>query len=117
MIENLTLETFKEKIFDFETNKDWTFKGELPAIVKFTAIWCSPCKTLNPILQELSKEYVDKIKIYEIDVDQEPELSTLFNIRSVPAMLFCTNTNKPSMKVGALPKSKIIDAINNNLLT
>jgi len=114
-MESLNKETFKEKIFDFEKNKEWKFEGELPAIVKFTAHWCGPCRVLNPILKELSEEYKDKINIYEVDVDQENEISELFNIRNIPSMLFCTDFNKPAMTTGALPKKKIIEVINKNL--
>ena len=65
-MEHLTLESFKEKIMDFETNnEDWKFQGELPAIIKFSASWCQPCKVLTPILEELSKEYTEKLNIFE----------------------------------------------------
>jgi len=110
-MEHLTLETFKEKIMDFETNKEWKFEGKLPAIVKYTANWCSPCKALTPILENLSKEYIGKINIYEVDVDAEQELSSFFNIRSVPAMLFIPMKGEPQMSIGALPQSKLKEII------
>lgn len=116
-MEHLTLETFKEKIMNFETNKDWKFEGELPAIVKFGAVWCNPCKALSPILENLSEEYSGKINIYEIDVDEESELSSMFNIRSVPAMLFIPMNGEPQMSLGALPKNKLKDAIEDVLMS
>ena len=112
-MENLTLESFKEKIMDFETIKeDWKFQGELPAILKFSASWCKPCKTLNPILEELSNDYKGKLDIYEIDVENEPELSSMFGIRSVPSMLFIPKEGEPQMTLGALPKHKLVETIN-----
>ena len=107
-MEHLTLETFKEKISNVEK---WEFKGELPCILKYTAQWCSPCRTLTPILENLSKEYSGKINIYEIDVDDESELSTMFNIRSVPTMIFCSMNNKTQSTSGLVSKTNIINII------
>lgn len=116
-MEHLTLESFKEKIMDFETNnEDWKFQGELPAIIKFSASWCQPCKVLTPILEELSKEYTEKLNIFEIDVEEQQELSSMFGIRSVPSMLFIPLNGDPQMTMGMLPKVKIVDIINDVLL-
>lgn len=115
-MEHLTLETFKEKIMNFDTNKDWKFEGELPAILKFSASWCGPCKALIPTLEKLAIEYSDKINIYEIDVDEETELSTMFNIRSVPSMLFIPMNGEPQMSSGVLPITKIKETIENVLM-
>ena len=95
---------------------DWKFAGELPAIVKYTADWCRPCKMLTPILENLSKEYSGRINIYEIDVDVEVELSSLFNIRSVPTMLFIPMHGEPQIQIGALTQSKLKDVIEEILL-
>lgn len=107
MTENLTKTTFLEKVFNFEENKDWKFAGKRPAIIDFYADWCGPCKTLAPILEQLSKEYGDKIDIYKIDTEAEQELSAAFGIRSIPSMLFCPMDEQPQMANGALPKKQI----------
>ncbi|MCK9617028.1 MAG: thioredoxin [Lentimicrobiaceae bacterium] len=115
-MEHLTLDTFKKKVFDFENNKDWKFEGELPCIIDFYADWCSPCKMISPILEELSKEYQGKINIYKVNTEQEQEISSAFGIHSIPSMLFCPKADQPQMAVGALPKASLVQAINDVLL-
>ena len=107
MTENLTKETFLEKVFDFETNKEWKFKGKVPAIIDFYADWCGPCKMIAPILEELSNEYAGKINIYKVDTEAEQELAAAFAIRSIPSMLFIPMNEQPQMSNGALPKQEL----------
>lgn len=107
MTENLTKATFLEKVFNFEENKEWKFEGEVPAIIDFYADWCGPCKTIAPILEQLSEEYEGKINIYKIDTEAEQELSAAFGIRSIPSMLFCPMGEQPQMANGALPKAQL----------
>ncbi len=109
--EHLTLETFKEKVFDFEVNKEWQFKGEIPAIIDFYADWCGPCKQVAPIMEELAKEYDGKIKIYKIDTDKERQLAGMFGIRSIPSILFIPKEGQPQMTTGALPKENFVELI------
>ncbi|WP_018527640.1 thioredoxin [Alkalispirochaeta alkalica] len=111
MTQKLTKETFREKIFDFEQNQDWNFRGERPAIVDFYADWCGPCKMIAPILEELSEEYQGSVDIYKVDTDAEQELAGIFDIQSIPAMLFIPLGEQPRMSVGALPKENISQAI------
>jgi thioredoxin 1 len=107
MTENLTKATFLEKVFNFEENKEWAFKGNVPAIIDFYADWCGPCKMIAPILEQLSEEYGEKITIYKVDTEAEQELSAAFGIRSIPSMLFCPKEGEPQMANGALPKPEL----------
>ncbi|MBE0650409.1 MAG: thioredoxin [Bacteroidales bacterium] len=115
-MEHLTKETFFEKVFNYEQNKDWKFEGKLPCIIDFYADWCQPCKMVAPILEELSKVYEGKINIYKVNTEQEVELASAFGIRSIPSMLFCPSEGQPQMAVGALPKETLIQAIDDVLL-
>ncbi|TVQ07705.1 MAG: thioredoxin [Bacteroidetes bacterium] len=111
MMENLTKETFKSKVFDFETNKEWKFEGDKPCIIDFYADWCGPCKVVAPVLEELSKEYEGKVDIYKVDTEVERELSQIFGIRSIPSILFVPKDAQPQMAAGALPKASFEKAI------
>ncbi len=115
-MEHLTKQTFLEKVFNYETNKEWKFEGKLPCIIDFYADWCQPCKIVAPILEELSVEFQGKIDIYKVNTEQEVELASAFGIRSIPSMLFCPADGQPQMAVGALPKETLIQAINDVLL-
>lgn len=112
MIKSLTTQEFKEKIFDFEKDKKFKYNGTIPCILTCSASWCAPCKQLTPILDQISEEYDGKVDVYKIDVDEEHQLSSLFNIRSVPTMLFVPVNGEITTKVGALPKGNIIKLIN-----
>jgi thioredoxin len=107
MTENLTKQTFLEKVFNYEKNKDWMYEGKLPAIIDFYADWCGPCKMIAPVLEELSNEYAGKINIYKVDTEAEQELAAAFAIRSIPSMLFIPMSEQPQMANGALPKQEL----------
>ena len=114
---NITTAQFKELVFDYTKHKEWTFEGELPAIIDFYADWCGPCKMVAPILEKLAQEYDGKINIYKVDTEVEQELSAVFQIRSIPSMLFIPKGKQPMMNAGALPKHTLKDVIEKELLT
>lgn len=111
MLEHLTKESFKEKVFNFELNKDWKYEGETPCLIDFYADWCGPCKMVAPVLEELQKEYGDTIKIYKINTEEQRELSAMFGVQSIPSLLFVPKDGQPQMAMGALPKNTFIQAI------
>ncbi len=115
MLEHLTMETFKKKVFDFEANKDWKYEGSKPCLIDFYANWCGPCKMVAPILEELQKEYGDSIVIYKVNTEEEQELAGIFGIQSIPSLLFVPQEGQPQMAMGALPKPTFEQAINDVL--
>jgi len=115
-MEHLTKQTFFEKVFNYEQNKEWKFEGNLPCIIDFYADWCQPCKMVAPILEELSEEYEGKINIYKVDTEVEQELAAAFGIRSIPSLLFCPKDEQPQMAQGALPKETFKQVIDDILL-
>jgi thioredoxin len=111
MLEHLTKETFKEKVFNFDQNTEWKFEGETPCLIDFYADWCGPCKMVAPLLEELQKEYGDSLVIYKVNTEDERDLSAMFGIQSIPSLLFVPVEGQPQMAMGALPKSTFEKAI------
>lgn len=114
---HLTKAEFSEKIANLDNAiTEWHYLGSRPAVVDFYATWCGPCRTLAPILEELSEEYADEVDIYKVDIDKEQELATAFGVRSVPTLLFIPTEGMPQMATGALPKETLREAIGELLL-
>lgn len=108
---------FIEKVFDYESSPDkWVYKGTKPCIIDFYADWCGPCKKVAPIMSELAAQYKDDIVIYKVNTDKEQELAGIFNIRSIPQILYCPVEGQPTMTMGALPKAEFEKLIKTVLL-
>lgn len=116
MPEHLTKQTFLEKVFNFEQNKEWKFEGELPCLIDFYADWCGPCKMVAPIMEKLADDYDGKVNFYKIDTEAEQELAMAFGIQSIPSLLFIPKEGQPQMAVGALPENTIKQVIDEQLL-
>ncbi|MCH7515052.1 MAG: thioredoxin [Bacteroidetes bacterium] len=113
---HLTTQEFKDKIFDYSKSKEWKFNGDKPAIIDFYADWCGPCKMLSPLLEELAGEYHGKVDIFKVNTEKEMELSQIFDIRSIPSILFIPKDGQPMMQAGLLPKNVIQNIIEKDLL-
>jgi len=113
---HLTTAMFKTMVWDYTKGQDkFNYIGSKPCIIDFYADWCRPCKMVSPIMEELAKEYQGKIIIYKVNTDEERELSSLFRIQSIPAILYVPKTGQPQMAVGMQAKSAYVEAINNIL--
>jgi thioredoxin 1 len=110
MIEHLTIESFREKVFDYESNQNWKYEGKLPCLIDFYADWCGPCRSIAPMLEELAGEYDGKLNIYKVDTEKERELAALFRVQSIPTLLFVPISDKPQMAIGALPRDAFVKA-------
>jgi len=113
---HLTTADFKEKVFNYETNKEWKYEGTLPAIVDFYADWCQPCKMVAPVLEDLAREYAGQIMVYKVNTEEEQELASVFGIQSIPTLLFIPKEGQPQAAMGALPKQTFEKAIKDVLL-
>jgi thioredoxin 1 len=97
---DLTTQTFKQKVWNFEKDKVFNRVGNLPIIIDFHATWCRPCKMLAPHLQAIQNKYNGKLVIYRIDVDQEPQLAQLFNVQAMPTVVFMSSKTKFKSELG-----------------
>ena len=116
-VTRMNTEMFKKFVWDFQKNPGaFVFNGDQPCVIDFYADWCRPCKMVAPIMEELAKEYKGKVRIYKVNTDEEGELSRLFNIRSIPAILYIPKNGKPQMSVGFSGKESYIKTIQDLLL-
>jgi len=78
-----------------------------PAMLDFWAEWCGPCRMVAPIVEELSVEYADQIVIGKVDVDNSPNVTAKFGIRSIPTLLYFKNGEVVDKQLGAVPRNTI----------
>jgi len=116
MTEHLTLDVFKKQVFDYENEKEWNYRGDLPAIIDFYADWCGPCKMVAPVLEKLSTKYAGKLSIYKVDTEAEQELAGMFGIQSIPTILFVPKKGQPRVSMGAMPEKEFERIIGELLL-
>ncbi len=95
---------------------DQSFKDEVlsssePVLVDFWAEWCGPCRSLTPIVEELSEEFKGKIKVAKIDIDANQEVSVEYGIRNIPTLLFFKNGQVVDKVVGVQPKEKLAERL------
>lgn len=104
-ISHLTEATFSEEVNS----------SELPVLVDFWAEWCTPCKMIAPILEELSTENLGKIKIAKVDVDANPGLARQFDVMSIPTLLVFKDGVPERRIVGAKGKAQLVEEISEYL--
>jgi thioredoxin len=115
--EHLTKETFLKKVWDYEKNpNEFKYLGDKPCIIDFYANWCGPCRKIAPYLDEFCNTYSDKIYVYKVNVDQQKELSALFQAKSIPMVIFVPMKGKPTSTIGAYSKDQYEEYIKQILL-
>lgn len=86
-------------------------KTNKPILVDFWADWCAPCKQISPILEEISQEKIEKIQIAKVNIDENPNTPTKYNVRGIPTLMIFNNGTLVDTKVGSIPKSLIVEWI------
>lgn len=85
------------------------------AMVDFWAAWCGPCRMVAPIVEQLADEYNGRLKVGKLDVDDNPQTSARFNVRSIPSILFFKDGAHVDTVVGAVPKAQLERKIQEHL--
>ena len=90
-------------------------KADTPVLVDFWAPWCGPCKAVAPVLDEVSKDYEGQVKFVKCNVDDNPATPSSYGIRAIPTLMLFKDGEKVEQIVGMVEKSKLEEAIKNNL--
>ncbi|AWM88696.1 thioredoxin [Microvirga sp. 17 mud 1-3] len=94
------------KVTDASFSQDVLNSSE-PVVVDFWAEWCGPCRMIGPALEEISNEMAGKVKIVKLNVDENPQVSSQFGIRSIPALMMFKDGKVVAQKIGAAPKGDL----------
>ncbi|SRR5713226_3561609 len=94
---------------NFETE---VIGSDLPVLVDFWAPWCGPCKAIAPVVEELAREYEGKLKVAKVNVDDNPVTPSRYGVRGIPNLIILKGGKVKEQVVGAVPKAKLVDAIN-----
>jgi len=82
-----------------------------PVVVDFWAEWCNPCKQIGPHLEEIATEMAGKVKITKVNIDENPQIPSKYGVRGIPTLILFQDGQVKSTKVGALPKGKLVEWI------
>ena len=82
-------------------------KSQLPVLVDFWAPWCGPCRIVGPILEKLSSEYIHKLKFAKLNVDDNQEISSQYDVRGIPCMIIFSNGKELDRIIGAFSESQL----------
>ena len=88
-----------------DSNFDQAINSDKPVLVDFWAVWCGPCKMIGPLVEELAGDYEGKAVVAKLNVDENPQVTARFGVRSIPTLLVFKNGQVVDKQVGAVPKS------------
>lgn len=93
------------------TFKDEVLDSELPVLVDFWAPWCGPCRMVAPVVDEISEQYKEQVKVVKLNTDENPQVASQYGIRSIPTLMIFKGGQKVDMVVGAVPKSTLANTL------
>ena len=92
-----------EKIQNKEDFKEKVLDSSIPVLVDFSAVWCPPCRMMEPILEDFSNKYSSKIKVYKVDVDEAREVAAEYGIQAVPTFILFNSGQMVDQRTGGMP--------------
>ena len=90
-------------------------QSDRPVLLDFWAEWCGPCKMIAPLLDDVSSEYGDRLKVAKINIDENPNTPPKFGIRSIPTLMLFRDGAVQAQKMGAMSKSQLVEFLDANL--
>jgi thioredoxin 1 len=99
------------KVTDESFEQD-VLKADQPVLVDFWAEWCGPCKQIAPALEQISDEFAGKVTVAKLNIEESPTTPSRYGVRGIPTMMLFKGGQMASMKVGAMPKQKIVEWLN-----
>lgn len=97
------IQTVGDQNFDAEV-----ISSDIPVLVDFSAVWCGPCKALEPAVKEVAGEFAGKLKVVKVDIDESPGVAARFGIRGVPTVIVVKGGREVKRQVGLVPKPKLV---------
>ena len=90
-------------------------KSSRPVLVDFWAEWCGPCKVIAPSLEALADEFGERLEVIKVNIDENPLTPTRYGVRGIPTLMLFKNGEVAATKVGAAPKGKLQEWLNENI--
>jgi thioredoxin 1 len=98
-----------------ETFQDEVLSANKPVLVDFSAVWCGPCKMIDPIVEQIAQDWAEELKVVRLDVDHSPQVAIQYQVMGVPTLMLFINGETIERLTGYQPKDRIVDKLKHHL--